>query len=159
MDHENPSTPPPQRKHPTHGVEPTIFKPTIVFVTVCTKDRRPWLANAAVHDLLRSVWLDARAWRVGRYVIMPDHLHFFTSPGEPDLPLENWIRFWKSQLSKRYKEQRCRWQTDHWDQRLRSGENYDEKWNYVRLNPVRHQLVKKAEDWPHRGELNILRWD
>ena len=38
------------------------------------------------------------------------------------------------------------WQSDHWDTRLRSGESYDAKWEYVRNNPVRAGLVKTAEE-------------
>jgi hypothetical protein len=36
-----------------------------------------------------------------------------------------------------------RWQTDHWDRRLRSDESYAEKWEYVRCNAVRHGLVAR----------------
>src|SRR4051794_34497053 len=86
----------PQRKHPIHRLVPTTAKPTIVFLTVCTKDRRPWLAHPDVHDAFRHVCSNAQAWLVGRYVVMPDHLHLFATPGTPELPLENWIRFWKS---------------------------------------------------------------
>ncbi|MET0253874.1 MAG: hypothetical protein ABW214_07565 [Terrimicrobiaceae bacterium] len=44
------------RKHPAHGVPIDLGKPTIVFLTVCTKDRKPWLACDEAHDLLREVW-------------------------------------------------------------------------------------------------------
>src|SRR5260370_42370922 len=57
----------PWRKHPAHGVIILPDQPTIVFVTVCAKDRKPWLATKEIHDLLRSVWIDARAWVAGRY--------------------------------------------------------------------------------------------
>jgi putative transposase len=73
-------------------VHPTISLPTIVFVTVCTKVRQPWLATHACHELLRRVWDEALAWRTGRYIIMPDHLHLFATPGDAPLPLENWIK-------------------------------------------------------------------
>jgi hypothetical protein len=41
-----------------------------------------------------------------------------------------------------------------------SGVNpsYDEKWEYVRSNPVRHSYVTDPADWPYQGELNELRW-
>ena len=38
------------------------------------------------------------------------------------------------------------------------GYSYDEKWQYVRNNPVRHGLVESAEKWPYQGELNRLEW-
>ncbi len=38
------------RKHPARGVHIYSGQPTIVFLTVCAEDRRPWLADPAVHD-------------------------------------------------------------------------------------------------------------
>ena len=89
---------------------------------------------------------------------MPDHLHLFAGPGEPELPLDNWVRYWKSQFSKSVRNAEYAWQTDHWDRRLRSGESYAEKWDYVLQNPVRKGLVKRAEDWPFQGQLFELEW-
>ena len=148
----------PDRSRPVHGVRVETEKPTIVFVTVCTKDRKPWLANVQVHEMLVSVWRKADAWLPGRYVIMPDHIHLFASPGRIDLPVENWVRFWKSQFTKHFGHPDRKWQSDFWDRRLRSDESYDEKWTYVQTNPVRHGLVDRAEAWPYQGELNELRW-
>ncbi len=71
------------RHHPVHGVHISSQKPTIVFLTVCTRNRSPWLATDEHHARLRSVWLQATAWRTGRYVLMPDHLHLLAVPGEP----------------------------------------------------------------------------
>jgi putative transposase len=146
------------RKHPAHGVIILPDQPTIVFLTVCTKDRKPWLATNEIHDLLRSVWIDATAWMVGRYMILPDHIHLFAAPATPELPLENWVKYFKSQFTKQHKRPEHHWQTDHWDTRLRGGESYEEKWHYVMHNPVRHGLVERAEDWPYQGEINELRW-
>ena len=148
----------PNRHHPIHGVRIRSNAPTIVFLTVCTRDRRPWLATPENHNLLRSIWSQATAWRTGRYVLMPDHLHLFAAPGESELPLDNWVRYWKSQFGKTIGNPDCRWQTDHWDRRLRSGERYTEKWEYVRANPVRRGLVERVEDWPFQGEVFELDW-
>jgi putative transposase len=148
----------PTRRHPAKGVHVQPLGATIVFVTVCTKNRDRWLADPAVHDLLIDVWRGATAWVVGRYVLMPDHLHLFCSPGSPALPLVNWIRFWKSRFSTLHGNPGHVWHVDAWDRRLRSGESYREKWDYVRNNPVRKGLVKTAEEWPYQGELNDLEW-
>ena len=40
-------------------------------------------------------------------------------------------------------------QQNFFDHRLRSGESFDEKEYYVRMNPVRKGLVTCAEDWPY----------
>jgi len=146
------------RKRPTHGVWITLQRPTIVLVTVCTKNREPWLADEEIHRLLREIWSQATAWLVGRYVLMPDHLHLFAAPGEKEIELGSWVRYWKSLFTKRHNNPRHRWQSDYWDKRLRSWESYDAAWEYVRNNPVRHGLVERAEDWPFQGEIYVLEW-
>jgi REP element-mobilizing transposase RayT len=151
-----------QRNHPAHGVIYFSNKPTIVYVTVCTKDRRPWLATPDIHATLREVWTAADAWHVGRYVIMPDHFHLFAAPNEhfvPFVEVDNWSKYCKSQFSKRHKNATHRWQTDHWDTRLRSDESYESKWEYTRYNPVRAGLVAGPDDWPLQGEIMELRWE
>jgi hypothetical protein len=32
-------------------------------------------------------------------------------------------------------------------------ESYSQKWEYVRMNPLRAQLSKTPEDWPYQGEI------
>ena len=147
-----------QRKRPAHGVRVSVLRPTIVFVTVCSDGREPWLATPEVHALLRQVRQEATAWLVGRYVIMPDHVHLFVAPGQPELALENWVRYRKSQFTQGHGEPEHRWQAGFWDTRLRTGESYDDKWEYVRGNPVRHRLVEHAEEWPFQGVIHELAW-
>jgi REP element-mobilizing transposase RayT len=155
----------PKRRRPASGVVETENGPTIVFDTVCVFGRIGWLANDEVHTLLVNVWQEAKAWLVGRYIIMPDHRHYFATPGMTPVPFENWVRYWKSQFTKRYKrdhggEQRpAGWQSNDWDTRMRSEQAYEEKWEYVRMNPERRGLVALAEKWPYQGELNEIRWE
>jgi len=69
----------------------------IVFLTVCTKDRKPILANTAAHEILLEAWRAADAWKTGRYILMPDHLHLFCAPGNLIAqPLMAWVKYWKS---------------------------------------------------------------
>src|SRR6185369_7974995 len=68
------------RHTPVHEVRAYGCHPTIVFVTVCTTQRRPILADSVAADTIVSTWRAADAWRVGRYVIMSDHVHIFCSP-------------------------------------------------------------------------------
>jgi putative transposase len=44
-------------------------------------------------------------------------------------------------------------QEGFFDHLLRSYESYTQKWDYVRMNPVRAQLSKTPEDWPYQGEI------
>jgi REP element-mobilizing transposase RayT len=52
------------------------FRSIIIFLTVCTHRRRPLLANREAARLIVTVWQAANFWRIGRYVIMPDHNSF-----------------------------------------------------------------------------------
>ena len=149
------------RKRPTHlSLSSTSNRPIIVFVTVVTKDRQPYLASDRAHDLLRQTWSNATFWQVGRYVIMHDHVHFFCAPVDPECALEKWMQYWKSKITKAWPiaTQKPVFQRDHWDRELRSTESYDEKWDYVRQNPIRAGLVDSADAWPHQGVLYELRW-
>jgi len=150
------------RAHPPHF--PPIERHNtaiIVLVSVATDGRKPLLDSASVHARLRSCWLEATDWLVGRYVLMPDHLHLFCAPGRLDYPaLLTWVGFWKSRAAARWPsphEGRV-WQRDFWDRQIRNGEHYDQKWEYVRENPVRAGLVASWRDWPYQGELHGLRW-
>lgn len=150
--------PQPERRHPARGVFISGCVPTIVFVTVCTKGRQPWLAQPHVHDALVKIWREAIAWLVGRYVLMPDHLHMFCAPNDLRVPLNDWVAFWKRRFSCLGLEGVGGWQRDCWDTRLRRGENYAAKWEYVRQNPVRAGLCASVDEWPYQGELHGLAW-
>ena len=52
----------------------------IQYVTCNVAKRRRSLATSEAHQLLVSAWRGANHWLIGRYVIMPDHLHFFARP-------------------------------------------------------------------------------
>ena len=56
----------------------------LYFVTTNTEDRKPILANAKVHEDFRK-FCEAGLTRgvfVGKYVLMPDHLHLFVAFGD-----------------------------------------------------------------------------
>ncbi len=149
------------RKHPIH-LSPLEAhnRPILIFVTACTSKRRQLLATPSAHKAILAAWAVASTWLIGRYVIMPDHIHLFCAPNAFDVPsLDRWMRFWKSLATRSMKEKAGSvWQRHHWDRQLRSGESYDDKWEYVRSNPVRHGYVTGADDWPYQGELSELRW-
>jgi putative transposase len=150
------------RSHPAHPpVVQKGFLSIVVYVTVCTADRQPILARPEVHAWLRQVWAKAAGWSVGRYILMPEHIHFFCAPSFADYPpLKKWVAYWKSLAAARWPTPTDGkvWQRDCWDRQLRREESYVEKWTYVRQNPVRAGLVKETEQWPYQGEMNTLMW-
>jgi putative transposase len=135
----------------------------IYFFTACTAQRRPILANAAAFECLTRIWLKSAeldGWFVGKFVIMPDHLHLFATPAVNAKTRADWLKTWKSLSSRRLMAtltiEPPLWQPDSFDHILRGSESYAEKWGYVNENPVRAGLVARASDWPWQGELHRL---
>jgi putative transposase len=135
----------------------------ITFFTVTTKNRATILAQPAVHDVLKDIWTgtgERSGWYIGRYVIMPDHVHFFARPAINASKMYDWIKMWKSLSSRRLgavlHDGGGLWQRDYFDRYLRTSESYSEKWLYVCQNPVRAGLVNHADEWPFAGEISRL---
>ena len=62
------------------------------------------------------------------YVLMPDHVHAFVGLDDRQIDLSGW------------------------------KESYEEKWHYVRENPVRTGLVKRWQDWTFGGKIFDLEY-
>ena len=130
----------------------------LYFVTFCTHLRKPYLARDEVHAVFFAY--TKRAHRdfdiaVGRYVIMPDHVHLFVR-GSQIFRLGPWVGHLKQTLAKAAglsRTKRRLWEEGFFDHVLRSDESYAQKWNYVLENPVRAGLVNSVEDWPYQGEI------
>jgi putative transposase len=148
----------PDRGRPAHQpIHGNGNKSIIVFVTVCVDHRRPVLATPEMHELVQASWRKADVWLVGRYVLMPDHIHLFCAPGtNPPESLTRWIAYWKRLVA--FGVCGSFWQKNFWDTQLRRGDSYSAKWDYVRNNPVRAGLVSDPARWPYQGEMNLLRW-
>jgi putative transposase len=151
-------SPLPNRRTPAKGVRISLAGPNWVFLTVCTRNRDRWLAQASIQHTLNDVWLyTATAWLVSDYLLMPDHLHLFCAPQDLKFKIEDWITFWKSRLAKSCPEAGM-FQRGGFHHRLRNGDSYSQKWQYVLENPVRTGLVTKPEDWPYQGKVHEIRW-
>ena len=148
----------PVRRSPAKGVQIVLDRPNRVFLTVCTDQRDRWLAQASVQQALSAIWHDsATAWLVGDYLLMPDHIHLFCAPNDDRFEIERWIAFWKHLLTRRLPGMGG-FQRGGFHHRLRDDENYEQKWRYVRENPVRAGLVTNPEDWPFQGCVHDLSW-
>ena len=115
---------------------------SVYFVTFCTRDRRLISdlekAQAAFEAYAQRGLNDFRA-ALGRYVIMPDHVHLFVC-GDADFVLSRWVAGLKRVISKALGVRGQFWQPTFFDHILRSDESYAEKWQYIRQNPVRAGL-------------------
>jgi putative transposase len=151
---------------------PQVFQkyaPPLYLVTICTLERRAILANPEVHESFREFGERGQEFLigVGRYVIMPDHLHAFVRIGG-DVSLSRWVKGLKRTLDKTLESSghtattipgcliNSFWQPGSFDHLLRHSESYADKWHYVAMNPVRAGLVSSPGDWPFRGEIVLI---
>jgi len=133
----------------------------VYFVTFCTHRRKAILASGTVAGAFRDFAMRAYSEHnvaVGRYVIMPEHIHLFVC-GPDDFVLGRWIGSLKQALTKSItcgRGDRPIWQRGFFDHLLRNDESYSQKWDYVHENPVRAGLVASVDDWPYSGEIVII---
>jgi REP element-mobilizing transposase RayT len=128
----------------------------IYFLTFCVAGRQKVLANEASFAALKSAVVRAgNKWVVIAAILMPDHVHLLIAPTERDASLGN-----ASAAIKRWMRQELKaawqWQPGSFDRLLRSDESAEEKWQYIRENPVRAGLVTRWEDWPFRLGFDLL---
>jgi putative transposase len=144
-----------------HRLSQVFDTNAIFFINACTYERRPLLANAEVHRAFVEFCRTGlgRGAGVGRYVLMPDHVHLFVSFAASHPGLSVWVKSLKNSVSKCLRRQGVEsphWQKGFFDHVLRSAESYAAKWAYVASNPVRKGLVSQVEDWPFQGEIASL---
>jgi putative transposase len=99
---------------------------------------------------------------VGRYVIMPDHVHLFAAFPMDGATLPSWVQSLRNVIGKkllRLGVPKPHWQEGFFDRLLRSHESYSQKWEYVRMNPVRAGLCDAPEAWPYQGEIVRIPFD
>jgi len=111
------------------------------FITISCRERgRNQLAQVEIAEPLCDTVRHRQekcVWWPYVFLLMPDHLHALISfPRDVSIP--STIANWKEIVAKRAS---VRWQRDFFDHRLRSEESYEEKANYIRMNPVRKKLV------------------
>jgi len=96
-----------------------------------------------VRDSLEA-YQELGRWRLHTLVLMPDHLHLLaTIP--PSTDAQRTVVQWKRYMSR---VSDVRWQQDFFEHRLRAGEHFEAKREYLRQNPVRAGLVAAPDEWP-----------
>ena len=128
----------------------TIFESApSYFLTLCSEGRKPVLnsavVNARIQQFVAGSMKRYRIW-VDSYVVMPDHAHLIVTVAG-DVKLSEWVKAFKSFVGNR----EIQWQESFFDHVLRGDESRTEKWQYIRMNPVRAGLVEQPDDWPYSG--------
>ena len=135
-----------KRKPPRLDIIFQSYDAPVFLVTFNTHTRRALLACAEVHDALVEYCTKASDHHVGvgRYVVMPDHVHMFVSFGAGAVvTLGTWIKGLKRQLDRTLlslgwepvavagQKLRSFWHPGFHDHLLRNDESYAQKWEYV----------------------------
>lgn len=137
----------PERTRLCHAIPSWTRDDSVFFITVCCNPRGQ---NQLCHDgtaagVFESIAFRNAAgiWHLRLCVLMPDHLHALISFPH-DTSMRPILSMWKEWLAKR-----CgiKWQRDFFDHRLRNDENWREKADYLRANPVRKGLVATPDEW------------
>ncbi len=84
------------------------------------------------------------------YVLMPDHWHALIWPQYPLLiwqVLHDAKKIMTLRLHARRASGGPLWQHQFWDRFVRHEREFQERLEYMHLNPVRKGLVKRPEDW------------
>jgi len=120
------------------------------FLTFCSAGRGEILANNLLFDRaceFIKTGNDGTDFFVSALMIMPDHIHALVSISpQSEQKIGNWVRAFKRTVGKN----NTQWQKGFFDHILRSNESRSEKWEYIRNNPVRAELVRRPEEWPYQ---------
>jgi putative transposase len=100
------------------------------------------------------------AYLLHEFVVMPDHVHLLITPVTS---LEKAVQFIKGGFSYRAKKELGSsldiWQKGFSDHRIRDASDYAQHVHYIRLNPVRKQLVEAPEKYPFSSASGSFRLD
>ena len=138
------------------------------FFTVVVNGRRPLFCNSPAATLLGNLMRDCiRQWpfTVNAIVLLPDHLHAIWSlpAGDTEYPKRwGWIKkeFTKHWLAAGGREaaiseashaerRRGIWQRRYWEHTLEDEDDFEQHFDYIHWNPVKHGYVRYPYEWLH----------
>ncbi len=136
------------------------------FFTVVTYRRQRILTGDLCRELLGEAFRSVQRrlpFDVQAFVLLPDHLHcIWTLPDDDDDFPTRWRqiksyftrtylahggRDWDTTAQSRKQGRRGIWQPRYYEHRIRDEDDYVRHRDYIHLNPVKHELVDKPEDW------------
>jgi putative transposase len=122
------------------------------FITVRLVRRRAKLADPGFRLLARA-FNRARAlhpFYLTAWVFLPDHWHALCAPMYPttiSLVTKSVKQSSMSALNRQRGAEGELWQSRFFDRALRTVQEYNEKVEYIHLNPGRAGLVRRPQDW------------
>ena len=132
-----------------------------VFFTVTLEDRDSTTLVDDIARLREAVRLPRadRPFVIDAFVVLPDHLHPIWTLPAGDCDFSTRWRLIKARFSRGLPKGRIRnshharneraiWQRRLWEHHIRDEADYWAHVGYCWLNPVKHGLVDRPEDWP-----------
>ncbi len=126
-----------------------LDKITVYFITICVAKRLKVLDDPRSWDHCRKTIVRLNRWFLIGALAMPDHIHFLTSPYDRNESPQNYSKWFKRGFNGPV-HRSWTWQEGSFDHLLRSMESAQQKWEYIRNNPVRAGLVSNPDDWPYQ---------
>ena len=147
-----------------------VITATVVYSIAVSKLRRPFLSDRYFFIAVRlfrrrgqltdpDFALLARAFNRARklhpfyltaWVFLPDHWHCICAPVQPvtiSLAMKSVKQSSMAGINHRRRTEGELWQPRFFDRALRTVQEYNEKVEYIHLNPVRAGLASRLEDW------------
>ena len=138
-----------QRQTLPHEIPPWVKDDAIYFLTLCTLPRGDnQLCHSDIFQRMRESVSHRETigqWWVPLLLLMPDHLHMLVS-FSPVPGMVKTVTAWKRYVARHVG---ISWQRDFYEHRLRRDESFEEKAQYIRLNPVRAGFIAASETWPY----------
>lgn len=133
------------------------------FFTVTLANRKEKLLVQHIDALRASIKYvkDHHPFIINAIVILPDHLHcIWTLPDDDCDYAKRWSLikiYFSKQLpkterinsSRLQKGERGIWQRRYWERCIRDERDYLNHIEYIHQNPVKHEYVQDALDWPY----------
>ncbi|HMK79493.1 MAG TPA: transposase [Xanthobacteraceae bacterium] len=133
------------------------------FFTVNLHDRQQKLLTEHVDALRDAVAATRQSFPfvVDAMIVLPDHMHAILSPPPGDADFSTRWRMIKTRFSKplparerldttrQARGERGIWQRRFWEHLIRDDADYARHVDYCYINPVKHGLVSRVQDWPH----------
>ena len=133
------------------------------FFTVNLLQRRQSLLIEHI-DVLRNAFAatgEDYPFQTVAIVVLPDHLHAIWNLPPDDTDFSTRWRLIKTRFAKslpmkeprsavrKDRRERGIWQRRFWEHLIRNDNDYARHVEYCYINPVKHGLVRRVQDWPH----------
>ena len=133
------------------------------FFTVNLADRKMTLLTDEI-DKLRLIINKVKKkhpFQLNAMVVLPDHLHsLLTLPQDDSDYSTRWSlikagfsrqlpKIEKINKSRKIKGERGIWQRRYWEHLIRDDRDFENHIDYIHYNPVKHQYVDAAVEWPY----------